>query len=113
MRMIYLAGPMTDVPGHNIEKFNRKASELFGDGWVVVNPAEIGDEFGDWDEVNADPERLKKLFHAEWSALAECDAIYLMRGWERSKGSRLELKIALDLGLEIVLEPTNENEREN
>lgn len=37
-------------------------------------------------------------------ALSFCDSIYMMDGWESSKGARLELEEAKKLGLEIIFE---------
>lgn len=34
--------------------------------------------------------------------LLACDAIYLLRGWQLSKGARLERHIALELGMEVM-----------
>ena len=38
------------------------------------------------------------------AALVQCDAIYLLKGWESSKGTRLELEVALALGLDVIQE---------
>lgn len=36
--------------------------------------------------------------------LLECDTIYMLKGWRRSKGAKLEYKIARALGMNIIFE---------
>ena len=40
--------------------------------------------------------------------LAECDAIYLLNGWERSNGCRIEFNEAVRFGKKITYEKENE-----
>ena len=90
---IYIAGPMSGYPGLNWEAFDRKEKELTNAGWDVVNPARMDRELG------IDPEYL-----GEWEyelaagrdieALAHCDAIYLMAGFQHSKGACWERALA-------------------
>lgn len=89
---IYVAGPMTGLPNLNFPAFHAAAAQLRAEGHQVVNPAEI----------NADPA-------AEWAAcmradireLMTCDAVFLLPGWEKSRGATLEHHIAMALGMEI------------
>jgi hypothetical protein len=37
-------------------------------------------------------------------ALTFCDSIYMMKGWEESKGANIELKVAKAIGLKIIYE---------
>lgn len=89
---LYLSGPMSDMPEHNFPAFHRAAMQLRAMGHIVVNPAEI--DHGP---------------HATWSDclrgdlphLVRCDAIALLPAWNRSKGARLELHVALELGMPV------------
>ena len=78
--MIYIAGPMRGLPHSNYHSFRAAAERLRAVGHKVQNPAEIGE-------------------------LAECDSIYLLHGWQYSEGARAELKLAIEKGLDIFLEP--------
>ena len=102
---IYVAGPMTGLPEWNHPAFNAAAAELRAAGHEAVNPAEMGEKYGTADEINADPQKLADLILEELDAVATCDAIYLLPGWEKSPGTRRELKVALDHKLEIIVAP--------
>lgn len=110
---IYIAGPMSGYPGLNWEAFDCKEKELTNAGWDVVNPASMDRELG------IDPEYL-----GEWEyelaagrdieALAHCDAIYLMAGFQHSKGACWERALAKRWGLKRYYEiPREDHEREN
>lgn len=102
---IYVAGPMTGLPEWNYPAFNAAAAELRAEGHEVMNPAEMGEKYGTPDELAADLYKMAGLVVEELDALAACDAIYLLPGWHRSRGTRKELKVALDHKLEIIVAP--------
>ena len=103
-RKIYVAGPMTGQPNLNRGKFRRVAGRLRRGGWKVLSPVEIGEAMGLTGAAEQDEVLLQRVIDAELRALRGCDAIYLMRGWERSQGTRREVVVAVSYGLEIVLE---------
>lgn len=41
---------------------------------------------------------------ADIKLLMDCDAIYLLKGWEDSKGARIEKELAESLGYRIIKE---------
>lgn len=41
---------------------------------------------------------------ADIALLLGCDCIYMLRGWELSKGAKLELDVASSCGLEVMFE---------
>lgn len=89
----YLSGPMTGLPKFNYPYFNAVAQQLREDGFEIINPAE---NF----EGRTDLPR-EEYMAADIKHLMRCDAIILLDGWEASRGARLELEIAQELGLEI------------
>lgn len=104
-RRIYIAGPMTGVPGWNYEAFESAAEKLTADGWDVYDPVQIGEMHGlKYDADEQDPEILPYVIKAELGFVARSDAIYLLKGWEKSIGTRRELLVALGCGLEIIQE---------
>lgn len=102
-KVIYIAGPMRGLPESNYPQFENVARFLRSEGWNVCSPVEIGAAFGTEAELVANPVRLAVAVEAERDALrTSCDAILLLPGWERSKGTRAELIIALEKNLEII-----------
>ena len=90
--MTYISGPMTGLPELNFPAFHLKAKELRAEGRAVVNPAEIDEAPGrPWHEYMRKDIRL----------LMDCDTIHMLPGWENSKGARLELHIARELGMKV------------
>jgi hypothetical protein len=90
---IYLSGPMTGLPDNNFPAFHAIAQALRDAGEDVVNPAEINPDASlSWEEC----------MRADIKALCDCDAIYLLPGWEKSKGAHLELHVAHRLGLKVL-----------
>ena len=101
---IYIAGPMTGIPEFNYSAFRKAAQRLRNVGVTVVSPVEIGEKYGTAEEIAAVPAKLENLILEELDALATCDAIYLLLGWQRSAGTKNELRLALSLKLEILVE---------
>lgn len=92
-KRVYLAGPMTGMPGLNYPAFNAKAAELRARGWHVENPAENpAPPCGSW----------KGYMRMSIWQLTTCEAIYLLPGWTSSKGAAMEYSIAQALGLEVI-----------
>jgi hypothetical protein len=92
MKRIYISGPMTGLPEHNYPAFNAAAQLLRADGFEVENPADNPEPAcGSW----AGYMRLALV------QIARCEGVLLLPGWLDSKGARLELHIAQQLGLQI------------
>lgn len=90
---IYVAGPMTGIPNLNFPRFHAEAARLRAEGHDVVNPAEI----------NADPlARWEDCMRADIAELVTCEAIFLLPGFERSRGASLERHIAVALGMRVM-----------
>lgn len=103
-KRIYIAGPMTGVARFNRPRFQQSARILRAQGWTVESPVEIAAAFGSDNTIVTTPGMLDAVIEAELAALAKCDAIYLLAGWEDSRGAKRELWLALDKGLEVIVE---------
>lgn len=95
MSKIYIAGPMRGIEDLNFPAFNAAAADLRWAGWEVVNPVDI----------NSDPAvPWKTCMERDIIELVTCDAIYMLGGWQNSKGASLEHHIAVELGLDLFYE---------
>lgn len=108
---IYVAGPMTGYPDYNFPAFFETAEALEDGGWRVYNPAAHDlDVHGSLEAATAafkaNPNRmLRDCLHWDLGVITDkCDAIFMLKGWENSKGARAEHATALALGLEIIYE---------
>ena len=94
---------MTGYPGYNIQRFNLAEKQLADAGIECINPVHFCKKYKE-DHVLADKAVFDKMIAEQQEAERGCDAILLFDGWQMSKGVRLELKTALEMGMQIFLE---------
>ena len=92
-KRLYLAGPMSGVPGHNFPLFHRVAGVLRARGFEVFNPAENKD--------GGVPQTRAYYMRLDIPALLECEGVVLLPGWRQSRGASLEVWLAIDLDLAL------------
>ncbi len=105
---------MRGFENYNYPAFDRCARVLRDQGWNVINPAELDRDQGkpissayDFDPDNCyeDHEFMRSALRRDMVAICEeCTAIYMMSGWEKSKGANAELALARALGIKIFYE---------
>lgn len=113
---VYISGPMTGLPNNNRIAFDAAAWRLRDMGHSVINPHDLALVFGAADEIadsfvahyagdKASGGSLAQcVLDADLAALRSCDCIYLLKGWENSRGAKMELAEASRLNLWIWLE---------
>ena len=100
MGVIYCSGPMTGIYNNNYEEFHKNTKFLRDLGWTVISPAEMDAELGvDPTQPFSEEQYLNTLRH-DYKALADCDSIAFMPGWEKSRGAKLESDFANVLKLD-------------
>jgi hypothetical protein len=105
---------MTGRELFNFPAFDYATAQWRDAGWDAVSPADITRafwrrEFGEeFDPSSTDPriaaggDIYNRFLREGVRALADCDAIALLPGWEKSKGVAKELTVARVLGLSIM-----------
>ena len=88
---VYISGPITGIDFGNRFAFScaRNALELCG--YEVVDPSEVQlDDEATWTDY----------MRADLKLLLDCDFIYMLEGWEKSRGARIELALAKHLRIQ-------------
>ena len=86
----YISGPMTGIADYNRPAFMAASKELARLGLDHFNPATHGLPDGlEWSDY----------LRFDIRHLTDCTHIYMLPGWEQSKGARLEHRVARELGL--------------
>lgn len=109
---IYVAGPMRGIKYFNFPSFDMAKRKLTIEGWEVVSPADLDREVGfdvkslpedyDWRDLGSIGFDLSKAVDRDVDAIKKCQAIYMLDGWENSKGATAEKALAEWLGLEVL-----------
>lgn len=93
---IYISGP---IDHHDINErksaFSDAQLALEREGFEPVNPFNNGlPETAHW----------RQHMKADLQLLLTCGYIYMLRGWEQSKGAKLEFDVATSCGLTVIYE---------
>jgi hypothetical protein len=121
---------MTGCPDHNRPAFDAAAKRLREQGHFVINPHDFTPLFGSEEEIansfrslyavedlrysianynisqrrQHDLDLAESMMDSDLAAVRSCDAIYLLRGWETSRGAKRELAEAIAHGLTVMQE---------
>jgi hypothetical protein len=105
---VYIAGPMSGIPGYNFEEFD-KFENLFKDEYEVVNPANISRELAKKNNFSlGNKEEVEKHRHLmmreDLKQLLTCDIIFLLKDWYQSIGANTEYAVAHAAGITVTYE---------
>jgi hypothetical protein len=101
MRKVYVSGKITGLPKEEVQRqFNAAVEQLTIDGvQIAVNPVALVEIWEDVLHLNLS---YKQIMVRLIDHLAECDAIYMLRGWATSPGAKAELAFAEAIGLNVM-----------
>jgi hypothetical protein len=101
---IYISGPIAGYPAFR-EVFESAAIHLTHMGHEVVNPCDIPahEHEGKCPKgyATANGHSSACYLRTDLKGLLDCDAIFMMSGWEQSIGARLEHSVAAHCGLKL------------
>jgi len=97
----YISGPMTGIENYNKQAFYRAETIIKNRGDIPVNPArtDIGNTSGMTNE-----QTWQAYMKSDIKILMDCDGIYMLKGWESSRGALIELSLAIRMGLSVEYE---------
>ena len=99
---IYIAGPMRTIQDFNREEFNSAERSLKSKGvYAPVNPVTLDKESGLTDEELSTRMGLRLIMKRDIEELLKCEQIFMLIGWEKSEGARIEHALASMVGMYI------------
>jgi hypothetical protein len=103
---------MRGIKNFNFPAFDAARDRLLNAGWEVISPADLDRKIGfdetafpddyDWIDLKKIGFSIEDAIDRDVAAIKTCDAIYLLSGWQNSKGAVAEKGIAEWLGLDIL-----------
>lgn len=93
---IYLSGAITGTTDY-LDRFENAEKELTEKGYVVINPAKVNAMM----PVETTYEEYMKM---SMTMLDMCDYIYMLKGWQQSRGANREYGYALGTDKVIMME---------
>lgn len=94
-KYVFISGRVSGIKYENAKKNFRKAEKLMElQGLYPVNPLKLCKQDWSW---------LRCMIVCLWH-LAKCDNVYFMRNYKKSRGARIEYKVAKWLGKTIITE---------
>jgi len=93
---VYMSGPISKRSKKETDRhFGEARKALEEQGYDVVDPTTLdGTGIVEWDKFMREGIKL----------LMDCDSIYMLKGWEDSRGATIESDLAWELGMPIVYE---------
>ena len=100
-KVIYVSGKITGTSDYT-DRFLAVEDRLIAEGYDVLNPVRTGK----WLEHYLEPEKPTWVQYMKYdiATMMKADYIYMMSGWEQSKGAWMEHFLARVLNYNIIYE---------
>ena len=100
MMKVYISGAITGTDDY-MERFKAAEERLTREGMSVINPAHAN-------SYMPEDTTYEEYMKVSFCLLEMCDAIYMLRGWEESRGANREYGYALAKDMIIMHEHMKE-----
>ena len=100
-KVIYVSGKITGTSDY-AERFSAAEDRLIAEGYEVLNPVREGKRLEHYLELEK-PTWVQYMKY-DIAIMMKADYIYMMSGWNQSKGARLEHFLARVLNYNIIYE---------
>lgn len=106
MKIVYISGKYTGTPSETlkyIEDAEIASVELMRLGWGTLTPHKNAGSYEKYEAAN--PNLTYDWFISmDLEMLRRCDAIFMLSNWTDSKGAKIELKFAKEMGIPVYYE---------
>lgn len=98
---VYIAGKVTGLSRLEVvAKFTKAESEWKQKGYEVINPIKIvKSKKTEWEDA-------MKICIKE---MMNCDTVYALKDWNKSRGAKVEIMLALSLNIKVSFENLSES----
>lgn len=106
MKTIYISGKIKDLP-LDIAKNNFEFARIVIEeaGHTAINPFDVDPYI--MEDIEDDESRkveYDEYMRGDCIELCKCDSIYMLNNWQDSNGAKGEIRLAIDLNLEIIFQ---------
>lgn len=97
---VYISGAISGTDDY-IDRFQKIEDSLSKQGMSVINPAKLNESL-------PDDLSYEDYMQIDFVMIDLCDGIYMMDGWQKSRGANREFGYALAKGMKIMYEGKTE-----
>ncbi len=102
-QVIYIAGPMTGHENFNFDAFDEASLRHKELGYEVINPADLSRKLSVTCNVPLEDLSIREIAHKDLiTLLTRATHMYMLNGWQNSKGAKAEHAIAQWLDMTII-----------
>lgn len=104
----YIAGPMRGYENCNFDSFDEAKAKVKALGYTPISPADMDRLFEGWveyppEDLVVTQDMLENMILRDLEVIGrQCSAVYMLCGWEHSKGAQVEHRLAILLDLTII-----------
>ena len=92
----YIAGQISGLDSEEyINNFEKAKQEVVALGYEPISPLDL---------EHGNSESWEDYMKLDLKALIDCDYIYMLNNWNNSRGAKIELRIAMDLKIETIMQ---------